>query len=388
MTESISSKTVLILGAGASWNCNFPLGTELIDKIITEHSRTEFPLVIRRILFNGREYIKQNGLINQLPPPIANALTHAKIQTFIQLPMDEFKKWTDELGPFRSIDEFISYRKEFSLLAKLSILLILSQSESPGFFENKHLVDINNKQYKGPERTWYNSLWWNLLKRDTNFEELKQILKTIHIITFNYDRSLDYFLLDAIKKFFPDSEKDYTDLPITHVYGSIGSLDKSSPIHNPYRQVYYRAGTEIPERFRMPSATIFDSFSSDESYRQNYDIHLIKMANAILTYGANYPAAKAEYIQDLIINAQNTYVFGFSFFEQNMKILFKDAPKPAANKVARGSLDGTCYKLPSEQMFDLRVFFAKYFGVIPSFLEDSRKSKTISDFFADYSIKI
>jgi hypothetical protein len=388
MSETIPPKTVLILGAGGSHDCNFPLGTDLIDRITTLHRQENFVLSIRRILFHCRDYINHNGLLDYLPKEMAAAISHEKKRTLINLPNEHYSNWTNEIGPFRSIDEFISYRKEHSLLAKLSILLAISESESPGFFENKTFKDKHPNFNHGPERTWYNQLWGNIVRKKISFEELKRILNTLHIITFNYDRSIDYFLLDAIKKFFPESEKDYTDLPITHVYGSIGDLNSSSQNYNPYKQIYYKTGTDIPPEYKITDVTVYDTFSGPDAQRSKYDEHLLKLAIQIETYGNEYRKEKAEKIQELIRNAKSTYAFGFSFQDQNMKILFKEPEDGQAPVPSHGTFDGTCFKMPSERLMELRLLTSRYFGEEPRFLNDDRKKINIADFFADYSIKL
>ncbi len=387
MNKVISPKTVLILGAGASHDCGFPLGIKLIDQIITAHQDKKFVLSLRRILYNARDYLRRNNLFDLLPPEIGVVLLSHQPYRIFDLNDKILTDWVVTLNVFKSIDEFISYHKKYSLLAKISILLILSKCELKEFFDNRHQND-QVKSYFGPERTWYNALWGNITKKGPTFQQLEEILKTIHIITFNYDRSLEFFLVEAIKKFFPESEKPYTDLPITHVYGSLGQLDTQSDLFNPYQQVPYMSGSTIPDGFQMNTFSTYLGEKQEDAMRTKYDEHLIKLATSIETYGNAYPIDKAEKIQQMIIESKNTYVFGFSFAEQNMKILFKGTPKRQPQWISKGTFDGSCYGISREMQFDLKTFSSKYFKGTSDFLDDSRRKVSVADFFTDYSIKI
>src|SRR4051812_45650201 len=117
-------QTVIILGAGASKDCGFPLGITLIDQIITEFTHPEkkgyFTNSIRRILFHAREFIAANDLKECLPPAVVKFLYSTQPREIMGSPgIEVFTDWVQSLNVYRSIDEFITYNKQYSLFAKL-----------------------------------------------------------------------------------------------------------------------------------------------------------------------------------------------------------------------------------------------------------------------------
>ncbi len=80
--------------------------------------------------------------------------------------------------------------------------------------------DNNLRQTKD---NWYMYLFDHL---KTSFEELSQ--NNISFITFNYDRSLEYFLYEAIQNLFHKGTKECEEMmesfPIVHLYGQLDPL--------------------------------------------------------------------------------------------------------------------------------------------------------------------
>ena len=125
-----------------------------------------------------------------------------------------------------SIDDFLFHRKEYALIGKLCILFVLSKYEDPNRF-------VPNKPFAGkweyPDWGWYDYLWRQLQEgTEGNFDNLKK--NKLCILTFNYDRSLEYFLFNAIKATYGFHAKEYDiasffeSIQIFHVYGELGIL--------------------------------------------------------------------------------------------------------------------------------------------------------------------
>ncbi len=175
----ITKKTVLVLGAGASQPYDYPTGHELRMNICREleHSSTTLS---QRLQQFGYDY-----------------------QTLKNFRDDLFE--SDE----PSIDAFLEKRPKLIELGKLVITLALMESEiSKNLFERKN---------------WYSLLLGKLGTFD-DFDKNR-----LSIITFNYDRSLDYFLFTTLSKRYPDKKEaeivqKVQSIPIIHVYGQIGDL--------------------------------------------------------------------------------------------------------------------------------------------------------------------
>jgi hypothetical protein len=181
----IKNSTVLILGAGASCPYGLPLGAELRNSICgmaDGHSALAFAL-----------------------------------HKYADIDIEEIKNFARQFqrSHIKSIDAFLAKRSEFTDIGRLAIAAALIEKENP----EKLLNAIDTEH-------WY-SYMWNLMIQDINDISQLQFNK-IKFITFNYDRSLEYFLLVATRNTFGvDDEKAQQALKglgVLHVYGSLGNF--------------------------------------------------------------------------------------------------------------------------------------------------------------------
>lgn len=111
-----------------------------------------------------------------------------------------------------SIDAFLGRRGEFSEVGKRCIAKILLECE-----ERTDLFRVE------PDDHWYRLLF-NYLAREP-WESLK--LEDFSVVTFNYDRSLEEYLLGALMSTYDrsrlEAEGKLQELKIVHVYGSISA---------------------------------------------------------------------------------------------------------------------------------------------------------------------
>jgi hypothetical protein len=183
----IKTRTVFVLGAGASMPYGFPSGAQL---------RTE----ICSIGLNGSSMKLGRQLLD-----------------LAELSSNAFKSFGEAFSrsSIASIDSFLAKRPHYMEVGKVLIAGILCERERP--------VDLFSDARNDH---WYKLLWNALLldaEQPSNIAE-----NAVRFITFNYDRSLEYFLHEAIKHTFGLNDggtMKVTDrLRITHVYGSIGTL--------------------------------------------------------------------------------------------------------------------------------------------------------------------
>jgi hypothetical protein len=110
-----------------------------------------------------------------------------------------------------SIDKFLERRPDHIELGKLLIANILRQKEQAHYL-HIGLTDTN----------WYAELVNRLDLNPDNINSLK-----LSFITFNYDRSLEYFLFYLLKNKTTDAQKAheaFKKLGIIHVYGGFGNF--------------------------------------------------------------------------------------------------------------------------------------------------------------------
>ncbi len=185
------SNTVLVLGAGASTAMGYPVGTGL-----------------RKILIE--ETVNQNSdLICEINP---------NLEQYLEKFIFEFRN-----SQMNSIDEFLARRPEFSEVGRLSIAACLLSREYESLIHSC-TSDDNWYQYFFNVATTHS---WD----DLSF-------RNYSIITFNYDRSLEYYfasaMMSAYGKTFQQCCEKIKELKIIHVYGSLAPCDERDPNYFPY----------------------------------------------------------------------------------------------------------------------------------------------------------
>lgn len=178
----ITVPTTLVLGAGASKPYGFPLGGKLRDEICE--------------VLNDQDgyYFKLLQAIGFLP---------GHIKAF----RDEFAG-----SMMNSIDLFLGRRAEFKEVGKAAIALKIARKE-------RHVSTVN----PGMEGDWYQYLW-NRIAANHPWEDLPR--NRLSIVTFNYDRSFEYFMHSVMQKTFGKNSEECAEMlarfEIVHVYGSLG----------------------------------------------------------------------------------------------------------------------------------------------------------------------
>jgi hypothetical protein len=190
----IKRSTLLVLGAGASEPYGYPIGSALKEKIITEIT----------------EMVKSDsGWVNELGFDID--FVSDFVARFI-------------ISPRPSIDSFLAYDKEeFSEIGKIAIVDAISKCEK---FNNFNSIDDD----------WYTYFTSFLYK--CHFDDICN--NKIGIISFNYDRSLEWFLYHTLLASY--EEGDYPEkcvpklkgIPIAHIYGRLDQLPWENSVGRAY----------------------------------------------------------------------------------------------------------------------------------------------------------
>lgn len=284
------NKTVFIIGAGASQEAGFPVGTELAE-IISKKLNFEIDL---NQLKNGHPGVYRT-LENYAKKKNLNI--NSFIEAGIQISEGIF------LG--ETIDNFIDNHQQNSAIAtcgKTAIIHSILEAENNSLLYQDPNEPEKKLDQKKLSDTWYvgfAKILFNQVKR----EEVNSLFNNISIICFNYDRCIQHYLINAIASHYllpkSESQKIVQRLKIYHPYGSIGSIFQN------------HLETCVP-------------FGQKPGY-----LDLLPLVNSIKTYSEQIE--DNETIKNIRhdVNEAETIVFlGFGFHPQNLDLL---SPPPSQN---------------------------------------------------------
>jgi len=203
-SDMIEAETCLILGAGASAPYGLPTGTELRDLILVTHS------------VDGPETALKYGF----------KTGHSQRGATASSALNDWNNFllnqrTSDPGAARILQEF---RAKFHLARTASIDKFLQRNmEQFGDIGKRQLASVllNCERHPLVDKGWYMELFSQICPRP---EALKH--EMLSVVTFNYDRSFEFFFWPAFKNTFALSDDDTNELfnriKIVHVYGDLG----------------------------------------------------------------------------------------------------------------------------------------------------------------------
>jgi hypothetical protein len=302
----VNKKTVFVLGAGASCPYGYPSGAQL---------RTEICLGFKN---DYLKYFKDNGLghtiegknrwdqINRFIYAFNNSSTPS-----IDLFMARNHKWAD-IGKYIIAYQILTAEQRSSFRE-----LVLVQRE---WYERQTNLtstpDFVRKGYfKGDD--WYSYLFHRLTAGLIKPDELPDFSKDkISFITFNYDRSLEYFLYDSFDCSFSEfSEKKEFNvaqylkkLKILHVYGQIAPLKWQSSEGVDYAPVI---NEDLLQKASKNIRTIYEEKQNPELTEAQ---KILKDADQIFFLGFGYAPENMEVLGlPGAISPVKCWVFGTAF---------------------------------------------------------------------------
>jgi len=314
----INKATVLILGAGASCPYGFPTGLQLkahICKALLGLDTSTYDVNREMTFVNDMElYWALKNLPLETDPDHINYLKHepdkvdSEIKKFVRGFAEDLM-----LSPDASIDAFLEHHPDYEDIGHRAIASVLLPYETQASLFDSWLdkwTDSTNK-----EQHWYQYFFPRLNSTLENFGN-----NDIAVVTFNYDRSFEYFLLRAIRAKYKgidwqEAKQKLRTIPIIHLYGKLGSLTPSEVDSDP--PVGYGGVEKIPS-----TGTFLLS-------REKID----QAASCIKTINDEYAPDQPEFVKarQLISKAERVYFLGFGYLEENMKRLFTEKGKDNYN---------------------------------------------------------
>ncbi|PAY03366.1 hypothetical protein CK489_39615 [Bradyrhizobium sp. UFLA03-84] len=277
-------KTLFVLGAGSSYEVNVPVGLGLAKAIGTK-------LDVRlgdynRNIGEGDKYLL-GQFQNQLPQQFNEYLAAG---------------WRirDGLPTANSIDDFLdmhSHDEQMQLIGKAAIVKSILEAEQ----ESQLYFDQNNSRNKlmleKLEGSWFMK-FIRVLGRGIPKSNAAQIFDNVSFVVFNYDRCVEFFLLQALQAMYSlplnDAASIVQDLSIIHPYGTIGELPHLGS-----------DGTQVP-------------FGGVE----NFDFNYIKLSQRIKTYTEQIAGTEVtNRVRNEVERAEQVVFLGFAYHAQNMLLL-------------------------------------------------------------------
>ena len=265
---------MFILGAGASKPYGYPTGKEL-RKFIYSVFKSQFSDYYS---YDKRDYPSQDTFVK---------LHSHKIEHFAEV----FYKSSTQ-----SIDLFLSRNPQFAEFGKMGIIAGIVDAERKSKFR---------EEMENEKQDWYTYLYTRMTSSLITKESYPEFAKNkVNFITFNYDRSLEYFIYESFTNSFRESQVDgrirtskekglefnqLIPFSFLHVYGKIAPFFWES---------------DIPLEYGFEDKILPDQLTE----------------NIKVIHERNDDAIKVE-IKKLINWAHRIYFLGFAYADENMEIL-------------------------------------------------------------------
>lgn len=379
----MENQTTLILGAGASMEYGFPSGAQLIDDILN--------MLMGKVFLHNQIYdttFRQDTILENSPIIVLLAYCLQKFIAPSTISMTKaieatrlFKKSFINSSP-SSIDDFIKKtcdgnkenenfenEKYFAILGKICIVIALSQYEQSQSFlyhkkqprsEDRYFNHFRKRfdqrfdddeisrrnYYYSFKKSWYTYLWRTIYQSKNIESELSKLA----IITFNYERSLEYFLLTnfiSMLQKSPDAAFELlSKINIHHVYGSLGDFQSGSEIiesyapiniHSELTEIFNRLSAKMGQIPNEPNPITWVFENQEDHFRDLFTSRpissvydqIVSKAKKIMTYYED-PDSNSN-ILNFLHQSNRVFFLGFGYHTQNLSKLHLEKCKLTTN---------------------------------------------------------
>ena len=215
----IRTKTVFVVGAGASAEVDLPVGSDLTVKIADK-------LRMKEEDYRGTAFADQQmrQAMKELPldsaiMPYGDCVASANA---IRLAMP--------LAP--SIDTYLDAHRDdklLNLVGKVAIVASILDAEKGSLLYVDRSNIYNRPNFSCLRTTWFGPLW-HILSTGIDKGSVTSIFTNVSFIVFNYDRCIEQFLYEALMVYYqllpPKASEIMKTLTIIHPYGVVGHLPR------------------------------------------------------------------------------------------------------------------------------------------------------------------
>jgi hypothetical protein len=280
---------VFVLGAGASKEVSLPIGTELKSEIER--------LLDIRFQYGSRQESGDHQVTEALHLIASKEKDlPGQINPFLHM----CRRIRDAMPQAISIDNFIDCHADepkIAVCGKLAIARAILAAEAKSTLTINRNNIYNKLDFAKNSKTWFNG-FFQLLTENCRVEDLPARLRSVGVVTFNYDRCFEHYVFNAIQNYYgvsaDKSAELLTNLEIHHPYGMVGGLP------------WMRRQTSI-------------DFGSDVHASE-----LVSVSQQLRTFteGTDPTVSDIESIRATVSDAKRLVFLGFAFHRLNMDLLF------------------------------------------------------------------
>jgi hypothetical protein len=312
-----ASKTVFVVGAGASDETGLPFGRKFLDTIV---SKLDYQIIHGALMpASGDEDI------------LDAVQQYATDRQSINGYLAAARRIREGVTFTNSIDTFIDAHRDdakIRLLGKLAIAKTILE------YEQKSCLHFPAGKAEFQDEETLKKAWLVSLARGLNDgvhrTEIDRIFERVSFIVFNYDRCVEHFLYASLQKHYGIDDSAVRSimqtLTVLHPYGTIGKLP-------------WQDNNGIPFGFptNRPS--------------------LLMMANQIKTFTERVEdSTTLESIRQELASAETLVFLGFSYNDLNMELL-----NPRRECAAR-NIFGTAFGIPEHNVEQIKEEIRRLVG--------------------------
>jgi hypothetical protein len=223
----IRNKTLFVIGAGAGFDIDMPLGSKLSD-------------IIGKKLDIKFDFSKQISGDSEIVEALRRKADAEKID------VNQYRQAgvnvSRGIGYTRSIDSYLNAHsgdEHVKVCAKIAIVhTILEHEKQSALFIDHSKSPLEFHGRAKVMDSWFSALMYLLTEGVKKNENLEKIFDKVAFVNFNYDRCLEQFLWLALQQLYLVTEERaaqlISGLTIIHPYGVVGGLPWHGGLRIPY----------------------------------------------------------------------------------------------------------------------------------------------------------
>lgn len=338
------AKTLFVLGAGASFEADLPVGDKLLEQIV---DLTDIRYDYRHQTHGDRLIVDALRIILQEEGGVEKLTEH----------IHAARRLRQSAQQGLSIDNVIDALEDekIELVGKLGIVRAILKAEGASAKFRRPEQHIDGLNLRNFEATWYSSLT-KILTENKRRSDFENVFRNLEFIVFNYDRCLEQFLQFSLASYF--------HVPVTDAQAAINGLI----VHRPYGLVGrlpWQAGDS-------PSIGFGEGTAED----------LARVVQEIRTFTEQVEESDAvEAMRQSVRVADRIVFLGFGFHRQNVALIASEI-KPHTE------IFGTCLKVSKADQdvitSELRTAFEFDWTGVRDLKRVTLAELTCNQFFLEY----